>query len=341
MGQLMLDGVPPYRLAYDEKLPGIYLAYAAIMALFGETAAGIHLGLLAVNLATIILIFLLARDLFDCLTGGIAAASYSLLAASSTVLGLAAHATHFVTFFGVAATWMLWRALQSEKLYLLSASGLSFGVAFLMKQHGIFLSGFGAFMVLLHYASFRPFSSRKSLVGLAVYALGVILPYAVTCLWLWRAGVLERFWFWTLVFSRNHIVEVPIHAAAKIFGDSLIQVVGANWPLWTAALLGAVLLAWSKDVGVARWFVYAYFAFSFLCICPGCFFREHYFIVLLPVVAILSGVAPRDYFSLRPVGGGRAKAWKATDNGLSQKLGAAIATRLRVHRRRSPLVVRA
>jgi len=32
------------------KLPGIYYAYAGILALFGETDAGIRLGLLLINL---------------------------------------------------------------------------------------------------------------------------------------------------------------------------------------------------------------------------------------------------------------------------------------------------
>src|SRR5271165_6141379 len=52
-GQLILQGVPPYKLAYNMKLPGTYIAYAALMAIFGQTTSGIHLGLLAVNLATI------------------------------------------------------------------------------------------------------------------------------------------------------------------------------------------------------------------------------------------------------------------------------------------------
>ena len=56
-GQLILQGVPPYKLAYNMKLPGTYLAYAALMAVFGQTTAGIHLGLLAVNLATIVLLY--------------------------------------------------------------------------------------------------------------------------------------------------------------------------------------------------------------------------------------------------------------------------------------------
>ena len=105
IGQRLLAGVPPYQDTYNDKVPGLFLAYAAMMALFGETTVGIHLGLLAVNLATIVLLFLLVRDLFDPLAGGIAAASYSLLSISPSVLGMAAHATHFVNFFGVAATW--------------------------------------------------------------------------------------------------------------------------------------------------------------------------------------------------------------------------------------------
>ena len=45
-GQLMLQGIPPYKLAYNMKFPGTYAAYAAIMAIFGQTIAGIHFGLL-------------------------------------------------------------------------------------------------------------------------------------------------------------------------------------------------------------------------------------------------------------------------------------------------------
>src|SRR4051812_24256407 len=47
-GQLILQGVPPYELAYNMKLPGTYLAYALGMGIFGQTTAGIHLTLLLV-----------------------------------------------------------------------------------------------------------------------------------------------------------------------------------------------------------------------------------------------------------------------------------------------------
>src|ERR1035438_1591219 len=52
-GQLMLHGVPPYRDTYTMKLPGTYAAYAVIMAVFGQSPSGIHLGLTLVNAASI------------------------------------------------------------------------------------------------------------------------------------------------------------------------------------------------------------------------------------------------------------------------------------------------
>ena len=53
-GQLILQGIPPYKLAYNMKFPGTYAAYAVIMSIFGQTIIGIHIGLLLINVATIV-----------------------------------------------------------------------------------------------------------------------------------------------------------------------------------------------------------------------------------------------------------------------------------------------
>ena len=60
MGQLILDGTPPYRDAANMKLPGTYYAYSAILAVFGQTATGIHIGLMAVSLISTVLLYLIA-----------------------------------------------------------------------------------------------------------------------------------------------------------------------------------------------------------------------------------------------------------------------------------------
>src|SRR6516162_3361469 len=109
-GQLMLQGVPPYKEAYNMKLPGTYAAYALIMAVFGQTPTGIHLGVMLVNVASIILVFLLGRKLLDETAGVVAAVCFALLSASPSVLGLAGHATHFVTLFALLGVLLLLRA---------------------------------------------------------------------------------------------------------------------------------------------------------------------------------------------------------------------------------------
>ena len=48
-GQLLLQGIPPYKLAYSMKFPGTYVAYAITMLLFGQNITAIHLWLLLVN----------------------------------------------------------------------------------------------------------------------------------------------------------------------------------------------------------------------------------------------------------------------------------------------------
>ncbi len=101
-GQMILQGFLPYAKVYSMKLPGIYGAYALMMAILGQTLTGIHLGLLLVNLATIILIYLLGKQLVDRTTGVVAAASFAVLSVGESVQGVFANAEHFVILPAVA-----------------------------------------------------------------------------------------------------------------------------------------------------------------------------------------------------------------------------------------------
>ena len=106
-GQLLLQGIPPYKLAYSMKFPGTYAAYAITMFFFGQTITAIHLGLLFVNSATRALIFFVGKRLVNSTVGIAAAASYALLSFSPSVLGLAAHATHFVVLPVLGGAFLL------------------------------------------------------------------------------------------------------------------------------------------------------------------------------------------------------------------------------------------
>jgi len=278
IGQLMLEGLPPYgQLAATQKLPGTSAAYAVVMAIFGQTIVGIHIGLLLVNAGAIALTFFLGRRLFGVPAGLAASALYAVLSVDPNVSGIWAHATHFVILPALGGTLLLLRGKGSGTMI---ASGLLFGLALLMKQPGFVFIVFGAIYVL------RSGRLKSALLFLGAAAL----PYAMTCLILWRAGVFDRFWFWTVSYARQYGSQVTLSAAPGVLLDSAKEVLEVAWGLWLLAGAGLILL-W-RSYKEHRWeaiFTTVFLVFSFLAVCPGFYFRGHYFVLMLPAVALLAG----------------------------------------------------
>jgi hypothetical protein len=289
-GQLILQGIPPYSLAYNMKFPGTYAAYAAIMSIFGQTITGIHLGLLLVNAATVILIFLLGRQLMNSVVGLAAGMSYAVLSVTPSVLGFAGHATHFVLLPALGATLLLLKATDRQAFGLLFASGLLFGLGVLMKQPAVFFALFGA-IYLVSNSLRRRFPPEKIFLRTLIFTAGVILPLVITCLLLWRIGVFDRFWFWTIDYARQYGSLVPFSQAPRIFFYSAKEVLVASWPIGTLAGTGLVAGLWEQRTRPIAVFLLAFLLFSALALCPGFYFRLHYFILALPAVSLLAGVA--------------------------------------------------
>lgn len=290
-GQLMLQGIPPYLFAYNMKLPGIYVAYAVIMAIFGQTTAGIHLGLLVVNVATTVLVFFLAKRISDYFSATIAASAFILLSVSPAMLGMAGHATHFVLLPAIGGLLVLLRALDRDERIPLFLSGLLFGLAFLMKQQGIFFGIFGGLYLVYIEARKRPMSWNRLTARCAIYSAGAILPFGITCLLLYRAGVFDTFWFWTVSYARQYISIIPMEEALQTFSARFVHVLNSGRFLWVFAVAGVVVLLHNWKTYRNNLFILGLFLFSFLSICPGFYFRGHYFILLLPAVSIAIGLA--------------------------------------------------
>lgn len=289
-GQLMLRGIPPYQLSYNMKFPGTYATYALIMSIFGQTAIGVHLGLLIVNAATIALIFLLGRRLFNLAAGIAAGVSYAVLSVSVSVLGLAGHATHFVVLPVLAGAFLLVRPAHAPSKAVVFVSGVLFGVGLLMKQPAIFFVAFGAYY-LFHRDWRARLGWKLILLRTAIFVAGAILPFAITCLLLWWAGVFGKFWFWTVNYARVYGSLVSLSEAPQIFFDSIKGVVDSGWPLWILAAVGALVCLWDRNVRKCAPFLFGLLAFSGLALCPGLYFREHYFIMILPAICVFVGVA--------------------------------------------------
>ena len=289
-GQLILHGIAPYQLAYSMKFPGTSAAYALTMLLFGESGKGIHLGLIAINLITVGLIFYLGRKLLGEIPGVAAAAAYGVLSLMPHVLGTAAHATHYVALFGVAGMALLIQTLDRRSTTMILASGCLFGLAMLMKQPGLIFALFGVAYLFAH--DYRARLKAGDIVRhLLFFVLGVGAPLIITCLFLWKAGVFRRFWFWTVQYAAQYGSQVSLADGIRIFGGHFFGALGTAWPIWIIAVIGLVACVLTPTLRARAGFLITLTVFSAMAICPGLYFRPHYFILLLPAISLLAGTA--------------------------------------------------
>lgn len=305
-GQLMLQGIPPYQLAYNMKFPGTYAAYALIMAAFGQTPAGIHLGVVGVTTLTASMLYALGARILDRPAGFGAATAYALLAAQPKLLGLAGHATHFAALFVTAAAWLL-LAREPVSRIRAGAAGLMIGAAILMKQHAALFAVWG--MVLLATAASGDERNRWTQRGwaLAGFCAGTMVPLAVTALILWRAGVFERFWFWTILYAGQYVSE-GVTQGAQLLRFTAKEVFSRGSLLWLTAAAGLVLIGFEPRLAGRRRAIAGFALAAVLTTCPGWLFRTHYFLLVLPAAALLAGCAlSAARRRRRPVPDGRAE----------------------------------
>ncbi len=289
-GQLLLQGIPPYQLAYNMKFPGTYVAYAPMLTVFGQSPAGVHLGMILVNAGATFLVFLLAARLFDRLTGVVACASYALLSTSRSTMGFAAHATHFVVLPALAGILLALKAAETRRRPLYFWSGLLLGAGMMMKQPGVFFILFGG-LYLLRSEPQDPIDWRALSLRMGSFAAGAVTPFALTCVWLWRAGVFSQFWFWTFTYAGQYASSNSVLVALPVLRFVAPFLLSAGMWIWIIAAIGLLAFVWAPEARSRAAFVLGFLLFSFLAVCPGFYFRPHYFILLLPAVALLAGLA--------------------------------------------------
>ena len=290
-GQLILQGIPPYGEIYNVKLPGTYAAYAVIIKIFGQTVRGVHAGLMVVNALTVVLLYLLGRCILRPVGAWFACALFGLLSLGEPVQGVFAHAEHFVLLFSVAGVLVILTALRDKRAWLFFAGGALLGVGMIMKQHGAAFILFGLAMVLSD-----AFGGERSLWRLRIrrglwFAAGAASVYAALCLAIYFSGTFSGFWFWTVSYAVEYVSGEGWRAGCENFIRNAWPVLRTNIAVWALVALGFVPLLIKKYRDEKVVFPALFFAFSFMAVMPGLYFRPHYFVLLLPASAVLAGAA--------------------------------------------------
>jgi hypothetical protein len=170
-------------------------------------------------------------------------------------------------------------------------SGLLYGLAFLMKQQGICFCLFGSIVLLGHGLKNKSLFSREFIRTGLVFGLGMVLPFAFFCLACALAGDFSRFWFWTFTYAGTYAAHEPLTNGMQHLWEYLRDRAAVYAGFWILAAAGLALAARNQAVRKPMAFALVFLVFSFFGTAIGLYFRQHYFVLLLPAFAILVGLA--------------------------------------------------
>jgi hypothetical protein len=287
IAQHWLQGEPPYKESFDQKPPGAFAAYALILTSFGSSPAAIHWGAQCYTLGTISLLFLAGRRLFSAEVGLLAGTFLAFTMADVSVLGNAANTETFMVLPLVGAFLTAVLAVERQCWgWALACGALSAGAIF-CKQ--VAVPNLLFHFLLIAWAG-RP---RAPLVaGLVAGALAVLLPAIGYFFW---ARALPEFWDCAVGHNLAYASRVMPSEYLENFLQTFTYILCQLGPVFVLAAVGMVMASLPRRpftnlrLPPPRWLVTAWLLFSFLGVCIGGYFRHHYFVQILPPIALLAG----------------------------------------------------
>jgi len=289
-GKLLLHGKIPYKDFYEQKYPGIFYFYAFMIAVFGDTVEGMHKGFIFLNVATIILIFYAARNLFSPIAGIVSATTFAILSLTPFLSGFTVQSEHGVAFF--TSLGLLFYSLYNTKgkwLYNF-LMGVSFGCAFMVKTSGVFLVLWGGLILIINFFLDKKRSFKDLLAEIGVYSGGVFVFIIILFLIIFAKGSFQEMIFWAYEIPKKYVGKVPLEMGMKFFGYTKDAIVKDHEFFWIHSLLAVVLCLFKSIDYKKKLFGITLLFFSLCTIVPGFYFYGHYWIMTLPGLAMASGL---------------------------------------------------
>lgn len=289
IAQRMLEGEVPYRDAFDQKPPGVFVAYLLAFAIAGPTPLGIHLFLALWTAATAAVLYGLVRRLAGGSAAGFALLVFSLASADPRVQGHAANTENWMLLPLVLAAAACLRGWQRGDRVSWLACGFFAASACWFKQVAATDACLFAAAVFGDAVVGRPAPSlRTALMRFALFALGDALASTPVLLYFAAVGALAP--FMDAVFLHNLAYTQSSSVLEGLV--NLLMTLRLQLPsfalIWGLAITGWLLPG--STPGRVRHALAAWWLASFAGATIGLHFRPHYFLQTLPALAALAGI---------------------------------------------------
>jgi 4-amino-4-deoxy-L-arabinose transferase-like glycosyltransferase len=281
----IVDGGRPYIDAVDRKPPLLFWTYAAVFKVAGEyNWKALHLLSLTWALATMAGLYAIGKQLFDRETGLVAALFYSVFQPWAAYKNLAFNG-EIVMNLPIVWAWAIGLRRSSSKWRpKLLGAGALLCAGFLFKQPAAIAAvPLGVYLLLPSYRISRELTRTQSIIQAAILTTGFFGALALFAVVLQQQGILRETIYWTIL---DHTIPYIFWKKGILF---TLGFVGACLPLLVGAAMAirdrAGLWAGKNAERVA---LFGLLAASAVGTAAGARFYEHYYIQLIPPLALLA-----------------------------------------------------
>jgi len=297
IGWRWLQGAIPYLDSFNQKTPGSFAVYAAVLHSIGSSPTALHWGLQLYNLATLALIFWLGLRLFGPAEAFAAALLACLLTADPNLFGNAANTETLAMLPLTAATIAALRASESGGRRWCALTGALGATALLFKPQV-------APIAIFHFLAIAMTHTRW-LTTLWSFGLGCAAVLGLAGVYFWGESALWPMWDATVRFNLHYATGVRLASYPTMLIKQMGPTLYGLWPIYAAVLLGLVMPAVgtpsapTRDARTPRgsrrsWlWVATWLAASLVAAASGGWFRRHYFHLVIPPASLMAAVGLR------------------------------------------------
>jgi len=306
MGWGILQGLVPYRDMYNGKPPGIYVLHTILFLLVKPTALNIKIFASFYTLATTLVVFYVTRKVAGQKAGIAAALLFGIFSPGPRIQGGGVNSEVFMILPYTLAAYSLMRAVETSKPRQYLLFGLWTGLACSIKQvAGVNLVWITCYLLFRIWRANEWQAVARTFKDGTWVAVGVVASWLPFLIYFYSHEALGDFYFWQTSASFQYIAEGYRGGPNfSIIYYKLKDVFSENVLLWILALAG-IVYAWRvlgqkgtlrSNNGQEPWRPVALILlatwplFSFIGIAAGGRFFAHYFIQIIPSLAILGGM---------------------------------------------------
>ncbi len=284
IAQEILRGGLPYRDAIEIKPPGAFYLYALAITTFGATTEAIRIFTALYAGMTLLAVYAVTRALSGVRGALWGALIFGVYSTFPLLQGSGCNTEVFLLLPLTAGAWFFITAADQGKRSYLHGAGLCAGIALLIKPVALPLVALQLLLILF----LPPATGRikSAALNLAAFILPLGLCALATFSYFFLKGGLDDLLYWTFEFPRHYRES----GAGGLTPAKALNYLASS--LLVPALLGLPSALW---LGVTRRTMAGIFPLALLLAAslavtlPGKYF-PHYFITLLPFLAIPGGV---------------------------------------------------